>query len=122
MTWDVVCHVLQPFKPKDIIKTNFEQADTLLLMDGTAADRPNTNCIGCHSCAMACPFAQPCFNGASGKMTKCDGCVDRVKHGLKPACVKVCPFGALQLLPEEEYEAMMRDNAQRKISFRLLSK
>ena len=82
----------------------------------------NTNCIGCHSCAMACPIAQPCFNGASGKMTKCDGGVERVKHGMMPACVMVCPFGALQLLPEEEYEAMMRDNAKRKISFRLLSK
>ena len=42
MTWDVVCHVLQPFAPKEILKTNFEQADTLLLMDGNAADRPNT--------------------------------------------------------------------------------
>ena len=31
MTWDVVCHVLQPFAVKDITKTNFEQADTLLL-------------------------------------------------------------------------------------------
>lgn len=80
----------------------------------------NTNCIGCHSCAMACPFAQPSFNGEGGKMTKCDGCAERVKHGLKPACVKVCPFGALQLLPEAEYEAIMRENAAKKISFRIL--
>ncbi len=42
MTWDVVCHVLQPFAVREITKTNFEQGDTLLLMDGTAADRPNT--------------------------------------------------------------------------------
>lgn len=77
----------------------------------------NTNCIGCHSCAMACPFAQPCFNGNTGKMTKCDGCLDRVKQGLKPACVKVCPFGALQMLPENEYVETMRNSIQKKISY-----
>ena len=33
----------------------------------------NTNCIGCHSCAMACPFGIPSFN-EEGKMQKCDGC------------------------------------------------
>lgn len=80
----------------------------------------NSACIGCHSCAMACPFAAPSFNGDSGKMTKCDGCIDRVKAGMKPACVRVCPFGALQLLPEQEYIETMRENAKKKISFALL--
>ena len=28
----------------------------------------NTNCIGCHSCAMACPFGAPAF-GKDGKCT-----------------------------------------------------
>lgn len=42
MTWDVVCYVLQPFAVQERIKSNFEQADTLLLMDNSAADRPNT--------------------------------------------------------------------------------
>ena len=64
----------------------------------------NTNCIGCHSCAMACPFGVPSF-GADGKMIKCDGCADRVKNGELPACVKACPFGALHLYTEEEYAA-----------------
>ena len=82
----------------------------------------NTNCIGCHSCAMACPFAEPCFNGGTGKMTKCDGCVERVKHGMKPACVKVCPFGALQLVTEEEYTEIMRKSARKKISWAVLEK
>ena len=63
-----------------------------------------TNCIGCHSCAMACPYGVPGF-GADGKMVKCDGCYVRVHHGMKPACVKACPTGALQLVdldgPEE---------------------
>ena len=60
----------------------------------------NTDCIGCHSCAMACPFGAPSF-ASNGKMTKCNGCITRIKHGLEPACVKVCPFGALEMMPVE---------------------
>ena len=62
----------------------------------------NTDCIGCRSCASACPAAVPAFNGALGKMNKCDGCVERIRQGLKPACIKVCPFGALKLETEDE--------------------
>lgn len=62
----------------------------------------NTNCIGCHSCAMACPFGAPQFN-QDNKMIKCDGCNERVKSGLKPACVKICPFFALKIYDEQEY-------------------
>lgn len=56
-----------------------------------------TNCIGCHSCAMACPFGVPSF-GPDGKMVKCDGCYVRVHHGMLPACVKACPTKALRLV------------------------
>lgn len=59
-------------------------------------------CIGCHSCAMACPFGAPRF-GRDGRLKKCDGCAERVKHGMQPACVRVCPFDALKLYTEDEY-------------------
>lgn len=64
----------------------------------------NTDCIGCHSCSMACPFGAPSFN-REGKMVKCDGCHVRVKHHMEPACVRVCPTGALRMVTEEEYLA-----------------
>ena len=71
----------------------------------------NTNCIGCKSCAMACPFGVPRFREEDGKMVKCDGCNERVKAGLKPACVRACPFGALDCVTEEEYAASGSDKA-----------
>ena len=52
-------------------------------------------CIGCQTCAVACPFGHPRLNPANGKIAKCDGCRQRVDDGLWPACALVCPTGAL---------------------------
>lgn len=70
----------------------------------------NANCIGCKSCALACPFGAPRFRRSDGKMVKCDGCNIRVKNGLQPACVRACSFGALTCVTEEEYLA---DNGEK---------
>jgi Fe-S-cluster-containing dehydrogenase component len=51
---------------------------------------------------MACPYGIPSF-GEDGKMKKCDACIERQKAGMLPACIKVCPTGALTLLTEEEF-------------------
>ena len=51
-------------------------------------------CIGCHSCALACPFGVPRYD-LDEKMWKCNLCLERVDMGLEPACVRVCPTGAL---------------------------
>lgn len=75
----------------------------------------HTNCIGCHSCSLACPFAAPSFD-RDGKMVKCNGCVTRVKHGLEPACVRVCPFDALKLYTEEEYMEVKKLNAAKSVA------
>ena len=42
MTWDVICHVLQPFGIVQAVRGNFEQAEALLLMSEEATDLPNT--------------------------------------------------------------------------------
>jgi len=52
-------------------------------------------CIGCHSCALACPFGVPRYD-PDEKMEKCNLCTERVEAGLEPACVRVCPMGALK--------------------------
>lgn len=62
----------------------------------TKAVTVNRNlCIGCHSCALACPFGVPRYD-SEDKLQKCDLCNERVGAGLQPACVRVCPFQALR--------------------------
>ena len=51
-------------------------------------------CIGCHSCAIACPFGVPRY--IDGKMQKCEMCLLRVEHGYSNPCVKACPTEALR--------------------------
>ncbi len=62
-------------------------------------------CIGCHSCALACPFGVPRY-GQDEKMEKCNLCMERVEAGLEPACVRVCPVGALTFEPANIVQEM----------------
>ncbi|OGA32222.1 MAG: 4Fe-4S ferredoxin [Betaproteobacteria bacterium RIFCSPLOWO2_12_FULL_62_13b] len=85
------------------------EQDNLVLVD-------QDKCIGCHSCAVACPY-QARFIPAdakgyyaahttpyesvtyqrwqAGTAQKCTFCAHRLDQGLKPACVQTCPTRAL---------------------------
>lgn len=52
-------------------------------------------CIGCQFCSWVCPYDAPKFDHTSGVMTKCTFCHHRLEEGMKPACVSICPTGAL---------------------------
>lgn len=58
-------------------------------------------CISCAMCAMVCPFDAVTFHVQSNGhppavvATKCDGCVDRVRRGMEPACAAACKVQAL---------------------------
>ena len=67
----------------------------------------NKNCISCGKCKDACPWDVPQFYNANfrdyaqddpqrPKMTKCTMCLDRIREGLKPACVAACNSRALE--------------------------
>lgn len=43
----------------------------------------------------ACPYDIPRMHPSKGIMAKCTMCVDRVKEGWLPACVKACPTGVM---------------------------
>ena len=47
-------------------------------------------CIGCKACLAACPYDAR-FIHPQGYADKCTFCMHRVKEGLLPACVAVCP-------------------------------
>jgi len=55
------------------------------------------SCIGCKYCSWVCPYDAPRFNRKSGTMEKCTFCTHRLEEGLEPACVALCPTGALEL-------------------------
>lgn len=71
-------------------------------------------CVGCHSCELACPFGAPKFP-EDGKMSKCDLCYIRRDHGMKPACVQVCPVQALDCGPIEELSQKKAETASVRI-------
>lgn len=52
-------------------------------------------CVGCRNCMIACPFNMPAYSYSSATnpvIKKCIFCYDtRLKNGLPPACVEICP-------------------------------
>ena len=60
----------------------------------------------------ACPYDVP-RSDASGPLAKCTMCNDRVKKGLKPACVKTCPTGALNFGNLEEMRALALERLEK---------
>lgn len=51
-------------------------------------------CIGCRKCENVCPQQVIHFDGA-GKIEKCDGCIERLRAGREPACVRACSMEAI---------------------------
>jgi Fe-S-cluster-containing dehydrogenase component len=58
-------------------------------------------CLGCRSCAKACPFGAPQF-GADGTMQMCNFCLAKVQQGGQPECAMACTGRALFAGPMPE--------------------
>ncbi|MGV0974303.1 MAG: formate dehydrogenase subunit beta [Azonexus sp.] len=70
------------------------------------------NCIGCGYCITGCPFNVPRISQKDSKAYKCSLCSDRVAANQAPACVKVCPTGAIQFGSKDD----MKDYAETRIA------
>lgn len=53
-------------------------------------------CVGCQTCVRVCKFHVPLFDENTKKIVKCSMCAHRTGNNQLPACVEVCPTGALQ--------------------------
>ena len=81
-------------------------------------------CVGCRYCMLACPFDVPTYewDQAFPLVSKCKFCFDpqgkydRMRAGLTPACVTVCPSGCLKYGDRDELlqEAWQRINSNPK--------
>jgi len=57
----------------------------------------------------ACPYNIPRIDEASGLMSKCDMCLDRLHNGEIPACVKVCPTSTMNFGDRDEMLALAEE-------------
>ena len=64
-----------------------------------------SRCIGCGSCARACPYEAPYVSLESGTSRKCDFCMDLIDKGETPYCVAACPMRCLEYGDIEELRA-----------------
>ncbi|MCS6770160.1 MAG: 4Fe-4S dicluster domain-containing protein, partial [Candidatus Caldarchaeum sp.] len=67
----------------------------LYLRKDGIVDFDNDRCIGCKACMQACPYDALYIDPETETAAKCHFCAHRVEQGLEPACVIVCPTGAI---------------------------
>ncbi len=60
----------------------------------------------------SCPYDIP-RKAADGRFTKCTMCIDRVSNGLIPACVKICPTGAMNFGEREAMLALAKERLEK---------
>ena len=73
--------------------------------------RDDSVCIGCGSCAAACPYGASYVSEATGTARKCDFCMDLLEQGERPYCVAACSMRCLDYGDIDELRATYGDRA-----------
>lgn len=84
------------------VGATFQTDDGFVMVD-------EQHCVACGYCVQACPYSVRFINPKSKTADKCTWCYHRVRKGLLPACVNVCPvqarmFGDLNDRDSEVYK------------------
>ncbi|MFQ6612327.1 MAG: 4Fe-4S dicluster domain-containing protein [Fidelibacterota bacterium] len=69
------------------VGATFQTEEGIVLVDAN-------RCIGCSYCIQACPYGARYMHPVTHTADKCTLCFHRIKKGLLPACVEVCPTQA----------------------------
>ncbi len=72
-------------------------------------------CIRCGTCVQRCPFHVPRLDQQNNKIVKCTMCAHRnftQDDKVQPACVEVCPTGALEFGEREQLIAKAKQMAK----------
>ncbi len=64
------------------------------IVEGGVVLVSHSECIGCGACIESCPYDAR-YSHPEGYVDKCTFCIHRVRDGLKPACVSVCPTNCM---------------------------
>lgn len=77
--------------------------DALTQEKSGAVIRDGMLCRGCQTrnCILGCPFGGMLATGEGIGITKCDLCAARRKNGDLPACVEMCPSGAIMYVERD---------------------
>ncbi|HBV99185.1 MAG: (4Fe-4S)-binding protein [Peptococcaceae bacterium BICA1-7] len=72
-------------------------------------------CVGCRYCMLACPFNIPKYEWDKSfpRVRKCQMCAGRIAKGETPACVGVCPAGALTFGEYNELAGLAAERIQK---------
>lgn len=86
------------------VGATFQTDDGFVLVD-------HKRCVGCSYCVQACPYSVRFIHPETKTANKCTWCYHRVRKGLLPACVDVCPvqarkFGDLNDTTSEVYNIL----------------
>jgi len=69
------------------VGATFTSPDGVVLVD-------KDYCVGCRYCIQACPYGARYLHPTEKVADKCTFCYHRIRKGLLPACVEVCPTQA----------------------------
>jgi anaerobic dimethyl sulfoxide reductase subunit B (iron-sulfur subunit) len=79
-------------------------AYTKRVTDGIVEHDPE-RCIGCRYCTWVCPYGAPQYDAATGRVRKCELCVEELDSGRLPVCVAACPTRAIEIGALSDLEA-----------------